>query len=114
MKLFIKFALLATLLSTVFGCATSGGDKFEARLAPPDSFNAIFMRYKEKPGEKVIVVAVDPGGRWAYGYDHGKGSLEEAAKNAAFKCDRARKEHNVFTKAKIFAINDEVVYYDNK
>ena len=109
MKLFVKFALLAVLLSTVFGCTTSG-EKFEARLTPPDAFNPTFLRYKELPGEKVIVVAVDPGGRWAFGYDHGRDNLQEAAKNAAVKCDIARKKHKVFTKAKIFAINDEVVY----
>ena len=111
MKLFAKAALFAVLLSTVFGCATSS-DRFEARLTPPDGFNPIVMRYKQLPGEKVIVVAVDPGGRWAFGYDHGQGSLQEAAKNAAMKCDKARAKHKVFTKAKIFAINDEVVYYN--
>lgn len=109
MKLLMKFALLAVLLSSVFGCATSG-EKFEARLTPPDSFNPIFLRYKELPGEKVLVVAIDPGGRWAFGYDHGQASLQEAAENAAIKCDKARKKFKVFTKAKIFAINDEVVY----
>ncbi|MBL7016037.1 MAG: hypothetical protein ISR84_00610 [Kiritimatiellales bacterium] len=110
MKLFIKFALLAVLLSSVFGCATSG-EKFEARLTPPDAFNPIFLRYKEMPGEKIIVVAVDPGGRWAFGYAHSKDTLQEAAKDAAIKCDKARKKHKVFTKAKIFAVNDDVIYY---
>ncbi len=109
MKLFVKFALLAALLSTVFGCTTPG-ETFEVLLAPPDSFNAVFMRYKETPGQKVIVVAVDPGGRWAYGYDHTRSTLEEAARRAAIKCDKAREKHNVFTKAKIFAINDTVIY----
>jgi len=111
MKLFIKLSLLAVLLSALFGCASSG-EKFEARLSPPDGFNPVFMRYKEKPGQKVIVVAVDPGGRWAFGFDHSRDTVEEAAKNAAMKCDTAREKHKVFTKAKIFAINDEVVYYD--
>lgn len=109
MKLLMKFALLAVLLSTVFGCATSG-DKFEVRLPPPDSFNPIFMRYQELPGEKVLVVAVDPGGRWAFGYDCDKETLQEAAQNAAIKCDKARAKFKVFSKARIFAINDEVIY----
>jgi len=110
MKLLTKFALLMILLSTVFGCATTENKK-ETLLQPPaESFNPVFLGYKEKPGEKVLVVAVDPGGRWAFGYDHSQVSIEEAAKNAAIKCDSAREEHKVFTKAKIFAINDKVVY----
>lgn len=112
MKLFAKFALLAVILSTVFGCATSG-EKFEARLEPPQEFNPYYLKYKEMPGQKVMVVAVDPGGYWAYAYDHSRSTLREAAENAAIKCDKARKDNNVFTKAKIFAINDEVVYYNN-
>ncbi len=111
MKLFIKFALLATLLFTLFGCATSG-DKFEVRLTPPDAFNPIFLRYKGLSGEKVMVVAIDPGGRWAFGYDHSRETLQNARERATLKCDRARKKHKVFTKAKIFAINDEIVYYN--
>ncbi|QHI69269.1 hypothetical protein [Tichowtungia aerotolerans] len=113
MKLFVKFAVLAVILSTIFGCATSDGEKFEVRLRPPEEFNPYFLKYKELPGQKVLVVAVDPGGRWACAYDHDRGTLREAAENAAIKCDKARKKHNVFTKAKIFAINDEVVYYND-
>jgi hypothetical protein len=112
MKLFIKFVLLAAVFSAVFGCATSD-TSFEARLTPPQEFNPYFLKYKELPGEKVMVVAVDPGGYWAYAYDHSRSTLLEAAENAAIKCDKARKQNQVFTKAKIFAINDEVVYYNN-
>ena len=111
MKLFIKSAVLLSLLFTVFGCASSG-DKFETRLAPPDEFNLKFQQYKEMPGEKIMVVAVDPNGRWAFGYDHSQNDLKEAAKNAAAKCDQAREEFDVSSKGKLFAINDQVVYYD--
>lgn len=111
MKLLIKSVLLVALLATVFGCASSG-DKFEARLAPPDEFNLQFQQYKQLPGEKAMVIAVDPGGRWAFGFDHSQNSLEEAAKNAAIKCDAAREKFKVFSKGKLFAMNDEVVYYD--
>jgi hypothetical protein len=111
MKMFIKSALLAALLAAVFGCATSG-EKFETRLAPPDAFNPTFMLYKQMPGQKVMAVAVDPGGRWAFGFDHSKATLEEAETNALAKCNSAREDHKVFFTAKIFAINDEVVYYD--
>jgi len=112
MKLFIKFALLAVLLSTVFGCVTSD-ENFEVRLTPPGDFNPVFMTYKELPGEKAIMVAVDPGGRWAFGFDHSQSSVEEAVKIATEKCNSARKNHDVFTEAKVFAINDEVIYYDH-
>lgn len=111
MKLIIKSVLLAALLAAVFGCATSD-DGFEARLAPPDAFNPTFMTYKEMPGQKVMAVAVDPGGRWAFGFDHSQDTLEEAEEKALAKCNSARENYDVFSKAKIFAINDEVVYYD--
>jgi len=111
MKAFIKLAVLSALLSVVYGCASSG-DKFETRIPPPDAINSVFMRYKELPGEKVFVVAVDPNGRWTFGYDVNRATLEEAARNAAVKCDEARKKYRVFSKAKLFAVNNEVVYYN--
>jgi len=107
MKMFVKFALLSAILVAVYGCASQ---PYDARIRPPDAMNPVFLRYKELPGQKVFVVAVDPTGEWAFGYDHSRETLEEAAKNAARKCDLARKRHKVVTKAKLFAVNDEVVY----
>jgi hypothetical protein len=106
------FALLALSVAFVLitGCASTGD--YETRLRPPQSINPIFMRYKQLPEPKVFVVAVDPTGQWAFGYDHGASSLEEAARMAAIKCDAAREKHQVFATAKLFAINDDVVYYD--
>jgi len=112
MKTLIKIVLLSVLLSSVYGCASSG-QKFETRLEPPKAFSPIFLRYKEMPGQKVMVVAVDPTGQWAFGYEHSRATLEEAAETAAVKCDLARAENHVFTEAKLFAVNDEVVYYKN-
>ncbi len=111
MKKFIRFALLSTLLATLCGC-TSG--TYEARLDPPKAFNTHFMDYKSMPGQKVMLIAVDPTGQWAFGYDHSRTNLAEAAENAAIKCDIARKKLKVFTKAKLFAVNDEIVYYKNR
>lgn len=111
MKLFIKMTLLSALLSLACGCASSG-NKFEARLPPPDVIDSVFMRYKELPEQKVFTVAVDPNGQWAFGYDHGRETLEEAARNAAIKCDQARKRHRVLTKARLYAVNNDIVYYD--
>ena len=113
MKSLVKIILLSILLSSVYGCASSG-KKFETRLAPPEAFNPTFLKYKELPGQKVMVVAVDPTGQWAFGYDYNRATLEEAAQNAAVKCDKARDKHEVFTTGKLFAVNDEVVYYKQK
>jgi len=115
MKPFIKLLLLSAVLATLFGCAS---EPYETRYAPPDAFNPVFLRYKEMLGQKVMVVAIDPAPlgidrepNWAFGYDDSRATLEEAAENAAIKCDKARKKHKVFAKGKIFAINDEIVYY---
>jgi hypothetical protein len=114
MKLFFKALILAVAVTALFGCSTMTDEQYETRLQPPESFNPIFLRYKELPGQKVIVVAVDPGGHWAFGFDHGRDTLQEAAENAALKCDTAREKHKVYTKAKIFALNDDVIYYDKQ
>ena len=113
MKALIKIVILSVLLSTVCGCASSG-EKFESRIAPPDAFSPTFLRYKELPGQKVMVVAVDPTGQWAFGYDYNQATLEEAAQKAAIKCDKEREKHMIFRKASLFAINDEIVYYNQK
>ncbi|MGE4489396.1 MAG: hypothetical protein AB7E95_07635 [Kiritimatiellales bacterium] len=113
MKKLVQLSVLSLIFLSLFGCASSG-DKFETRLPPPDAMNPVFAKYKDLPGEKVFVIAVDPGGYWAFGYDHSKNSLEEAARSAAKKCDEARKKYNVINKAKLFAVNNEVVYFNEK
>jgi len=113
MKKLIHLLLLSVLLSVLFGCTTADRD-YETRLRPPDDFNPVYLRYKELAGEKIMVIAIDMGGHWAFGYDHNRNSLSEAAENAAIKCDKARKKHKVFNKAKLFAVNDEIVYFDNQ
>lgn len=113
MKALIKIALLSALLSVVYGCA-SESSTYKTRLPPPDSFNPNFMAYQKLAGQKVMVIAVDPTGHWAFGYDHGKASLEEAAENATLKCEKSREKYYVFAKPRLFAINNEIVYYDEK
>ena len=112
MKLLAQFASVIVLFSTLVGCATSG-EHYEVRLAPPDTFNPTFMKYKELPGEKVMAIAVDPNGQWAFGFDHSQDSLETASTNAIAKCDRAREDYQVFSKSKIFAVNNDIIYYDD-
>jgi hypothetical protein len=113
MRKWLGLLVAALVVVTLSGCATmdNGGD---TRLAPPDEINTVFLRYKEFPGEKVMVVAVDPAGLWGYGFDYGRETLAEAAESAATLCDKAREDLNIMNKAKIFAINDEVVYYKNQ
>ena len=117
MKPFIKFVLLSAILTTLCGCTSAD---YQHHYPPPDAFSPVFLRYKEMPGQKVMVVAIDPvplgvdrEPNWAFGYDDSRATLEEAAENAAIKCDKARKKHKVFVKGTIFAINDEVVYYND-
>lgn len=99
------------MLTTVFGCASG---TYEFRLAPPDAFNRVFMHYKELPGQKVMMIAVDPTGLWSYGFDYDKATIEEAAQNATIKRDKAREKYSVFSKAKLFAVNDEIVYHKDQ
>jgi hypothetical protein len=118
MKMFIKFVLLSAVLVTLCGCKSG---TYEACYEPPDAFSPVFLRYKEMPGQKVMVIAVDPKPsdmtrepNWAFGYDDSRATLEEATTNAMIKCEKARKKHKVFANAKIFAINDEVIYYNDQ
>ena len=101
MKTLLRFTMLFILLSLICGCAAPGGRPLESRTPPPDSMTRVFLRYKELPGEKVFVVAVDRDGRWAYGYDYNRASAEEAALSASSKCDAMRKKRNIFTRAKM-------------
>lgn len=107
----VQIILFASLLSVICGC-TSG--TYETRLTPPDEFNTHWLQYKEMPGQKVMVIAVDPTGQWAFGYDCDRATLAEAARSAAVKCDKAREKHKVFSRAKLFAINNDIVYYNSR
>lgn len=112
MKKMLAFAMMSVLLSLLTGCASTGGKMTEARIAPPPAMDRIYAQYKELPGNKVFVVAADADGRWAYGYDSGRETVEEAARNAAAQCDAMRKNAKVLARPKLFAINNKVVYYN--
>lgn len=113
MKKILSLFLLIAAVATLSGCATSG-EKTETRLRPPIAFNPTFLKYQALDGQKVMTVAVDLSGNWAFGFDHGRETLEEAGENAAIKCDMAREKHKVYAKAMLFAVNDEIVYYKNQ
>lgn len=112
MKKLLMLVVLTASFAMITGCASTGD--YETHLRPPEAMNPIFMRYKQLPEPKIFVVAVDPTGQWAFGYDHSAASLEEAARNAAIKCDTARKKHQVFSPARLFAVNNDIVYYQEK
>ena len=115
MKKLIKLFIASALLLSIFGCATPSSDeKYETRLRPSEDFNPIWLRYQEQPGQKIMVIAIDMDNNWAYGYDHGRDTLTEAAETATIKCDKAREKHKVFTKSKLFAVNNDIIYYDKQ
>ena len=109
MKSLIKIVLLSVLLSSVYGCASSG-KQHEIRLRPPEAFNTYYLGYTKLQEPKVCVIAVDASGEWAFGYSAGT-TLEDAAQKATVSCDQQRDKFKIFTKAKLFAVNDEIVYY---
>ena len=111
MKSLVKVILLSVLMSAFYGCASKN---FESRLRPPDSFNPYYLQYTQLPGQKVCVVAVGMDGRWAFGMEGGRDTLEAAAKHATADCDEQRDKFHVFAKARLFAVNDEIVYYKQK
>jgi hypothetical protein len=108
---FIQSVFLFCLIVIIAGCASNQGQM--ARIPPPSDFDPIFMRYKDLPGQKVMTIAVDPTGEWSFGYDFNKDTLEEAAVNAATYCDQSRNKYKVISKARLFAVNDEIVYYND-
>ncbi|MFA5689331.1 MAG: hypothetical protein WC959_09335 [Kiritimatiellales bacterium] len=109
MKLLIKVGLSVAALLLVYGCASKNA---VCRLMPPEEMNGPFLRYKDLPGEKVFVCAVDPSGAWTFAYDYDRATTEEAAKTAAERCDVQREKIGVLNKGKLYAVNNEVVYFD--
>ena len=106
MKVLAKILCFSTIVAVVAGCATDV--VFVPRL--PTHAQAKFLDYLEQPDNKVFVVAIDPGGTYAFGYEFGKATLKEAAKIAVEKCDANREAHGIVAKSYIYAINEKVVF----
>jgi hypothetical protein len=106
MKVFAKFLFVSVFAALLAGCAS---DMVYVPKIPPHA-QAQLLDYYEQPDNKVFVIAVDPGGDYAFGYDYGKATLKEAAKTAAEKCDANRESHGIVAKPYIYAINNKVVY----
>lgn len=106
MKMLAKILSVGVLVAIISGCTSSG--PYVPSL-PPHA-QALYKDYQSRPDNKVFVIAIDPSGDFAVGYDYGKATKKEAYKEALAKCETNRKAYSVFSKPNIYAINDEVVY----
>ncbi len=106
MKAVAKFLFVSVLVSMFAGCAS---DSAYIPKIPPHA-QAQLLDYFEQPDNKVFIIAIDPTGEYACGYDYGKTTVKEAAKVADKKCEASRKNAGILAKPYIYAINDKVVY----
>ncbi len=106
MKVLVRFLFVSAAMAVIAGCASDG---VYVPKVPPQA-QAKLLDYYKQPNNKVFVLAVDPGGSFAYGYDYGKKTLKEAAKVAAQKCAASCEANGVLAKPYIYALNDKVVY----
>jgi len=106
MKVFMKVLFASVLVTMLAGCAS------DVAYVPkiPAQAQAKLLDYFAQPDNKVFIIAVDPSGDYAFGYDYGKATLKEATKVAVTKCDASRKSSGVLARPYIYAINNDVVY----
>ena len=106
MKVLARILVVSTVVTLLAGCAS------DVVYVPkvPALAQAKLLDYFEQPDNKVFVIAIDPGGDYAFGYDYGKSSLKEAARVAVEKCDAQREAYGIIAKPYIYAVNDRVVY----
>jgi hypothetical protein len=97
-----------TVIAVLTGCASKSDNVYIPKIPP--AAQAKLLDYYEQPDNKVFIIAVDPGGNFAYAYDYGKSTLKEAAKVATEKCDASREASGIIAKPYIYALNDKVVY----
>ena len=107
MKVFARFLFASVLVAMLAGCASN--DVAYVPKIPPHA-QAKLLDYFEQPDNKVFIIAVDPSGNYAFGYDYGKPTLKEAAKVAVEKCDASREAAGIIARPYIYALNDKVVY----
>lgn len=106
MKVFARVLFASVLVAMLAGCAS---DVVYVPKIPPHA-QAKLLDYFEQPDNKVFVIAVDPSGDYAFGYDYGKPTLKEAAKVAVEKCDASRESSGIIARPYIYALNNDVVY----
>lgn len=106
MKVLARFLFASVLVAMLAGCAS---DVAYVPKLPPEA-QAKLLDYLEQPDNKVFIIAIDPSGDYAYGYDYGKPTLEEAAKVAVEKVDASRETSGIIARPYVYALNDRIVY----
>jgi len=76
----------------------------------PAEFLQLFQTYKAKPAPKAIALALDPGGRWAYGSIAGYSTQAEANDEALSECARSKAPSDIKEKCRLYAVGDKVVW----
>ncbi len=109
MKLLAKVFCSAALVSIIAGCAST--DSVYIPKVPPGVQQAL-LDYETQPENKVFILAVDPGGDYAFSYEYGKATLKEAAKIAVENVDAQRKANGVVSRPYVYALNNKVVWED--
>ncbi|QBG49133.1 hypothetical protein EGM51_17670 [Verrucomicrobia bacterium S94] len=109
MKLLAKVFCSVALVSLIAGCA-SNDSVYIPKV--PGGVKQAWMEYEKLPENKVFILAVDPGGDYAYAFEGGQPTLKAAAKVAVEKMDVSRKANNVISRPYVYAMNDKVVWAD--
>lgn len=106
MKAVAKFFCVGVAVAFISGCAS------DVVYVPkiPQQAHAKLLDYYDQPDNKVFVIAIDPSGDYAFGYDYGKSTLKEAAQVAVEQCKANSEAMGVLSKPYIYAINNKVVY----
>lgn len=108
MKVLVRFLFVSMVVAMVAGCASN--TVYIPKIPP--CAQAKLLDYFEQPDHKAFVIAIDPSGDFAFGYDYGKPTQKDALKVATKKCDASRNANGVLAKPYIYALDDEVVYED--
>jgi hypothetical protein len=108
MKAVAKFLCVGMAVAFIAGCAS------DVVYVPkvPQKAQAALLDYYDQPDNKVFVIAIDPNGDYAFGYDYGKATTKEAAQVAAEMCQSNSEAAGVLAKPYVYAINNKVVYED--
>ena len=109
MKVLAKISCVALMAAVFAGCA-SKDHAFIPKI--PAEAQAKLLDYFEQPDNKVFIIAIDPNGDYAYGYEYGAPTLKEAAKVAVEKCDASREASGIIARPYVYALNNKVVYED--
>ena len=106
MKVLTKVLCVGMMIAVVAGCAS------DVVYVPslPTHAQSLYLDYQSQQDNKVFVVAIDPNGDFAVGYDYGKATKNEAYQSALAQCKANCEKYGVLTEPLVYAINDEVVY----